>query len=58
VRIDSETFDFKAGDSVRLFFSYRHTPDLLKQILASSELQISSQWITNSEEEGVFLVRI
>jgi uncharacterized SAM-dependent methyltransferase len=58
VQIDSETFEFKQADSVRLFFSYRHTPELLKQLLAASGLQISSQWITKSEEEGAFLVRI
>jgi uncharacterized SAM-dependent methyltransferase len=57
VHVDSESFEFEQSDSVRLFFSCRHTPGLLKQILAACGLQINAQWITKSEEEGVFLVR-
>jgi uncharacterized SAM-dependent methyltransferase len=57
VGVDSETFDFKRDDALRLFFSYRHTPYLLKQLCRASGLHISSQWITKSKEEGVFLVR-
>jgi uncharacterized SAM-dependent methyltransferase len=58
VEIDSEKFEFNQGESIRLFFSYRHTTDLLGTILARYGLEIAHKWITNSEEEGVFLIRV
>ena len=56
IELDDERFEFRAGDSMRLFFSYRHTPALLQTLLAQYGLTILKQWITASEEEGVFLV--
>jgi uncharacterized SAM-dependent methyltransferase len=56
VRVDEELFEFKAGESLRLFFSYRHTPKLVRQMLAGHHLQVVDEWVTKSEEEGVFLV--
>jgi len=56
LQIDDDKFEFKRGEPVRLFFSYRHTPGLLKNMLAIHGLEVASQWITKSEEEGVFLV--
>ena len=57
VQIESDQFEFRRGESVRLFFSYRHTPSLLQRVLAKHGLEAASQWITGSEEEGVFLAR-
>jgi uncharacterized SAM-dependent methyltransferase len=57
VWVDAERFEFRAGDSIRLFFSYRYTPELVRTALARHGLQVLDQWITNSEEEGVFLVQ-
>ncbi len=57
VTMDAEEFHYAAGDSLRLFFSYRYTPALVKSALARHGLQIQAQWITRSEEEGVFLCR-
>lgn len=57
VTVEAEEFHFSAGDSLRLFFSYRYTPELVKTALARHGLQIQAQWITRSEEEGVFLCR-
>ena len=48
-------FNFKARDTIRLFFSYRYTPYLLEKLLASQGIKIKNQWITRSGEEGVFL---
>ncbi|HTL57401.1 MAG TPA: L-histidine N(alpha)-methyltransferase [Candidatus Limnocylindrales bacterium] len=56
VQVDAERFAFSAGDSIRLFFSYRHTPALIKSLLQENGLSVGGQWITQSEEEGVFLV--
>ncbi len=57
VQVDSERFEFRAGDSVRLFFSYRHTPALVRALLAPHGLEAAGQWVAPSGQEGVFLVR-
>ena len=55
IEIENQKFDFAAGESVRLFFSYRYTPDRVRRQLGRNGLEILGQWITQSEEEGVFL---
>jgi L-histidine N-alpha-methyltransferase len=55
IRIDAEKVLFRSGDDIQLFFSYRHTPALVKSLLELHGLQVVDQWITQSEEEGVFL---
>jgi L-histidine N-alpha-methyltransferase len=57
IQLDSEDFKFTTNDSIRLFFSYRHTPSLVRNLLAQYGMTVEDQWITPSEEEGVFLVR-
>ncbi len=57
IGIESEKFEFRRGESIRLFFSYRYTPERVDKILARYNLQVQEQWITKSEEEGVFLCR-
>ena len=57
VRLDSQEFVYKPNDPFRLFFSYRHTPDRLRDLLANYEIQIEREWITASQEEGIFLCR-
>ena len=56
IQVDTERFVFSAGDSIRLFFSYRHTPGLVRSQLARHGLVVLEQWIAPSGEEGVFLV--
>lgn len=56
VMVAGESFEFKAGESIRLFFSYRHTPRLIQDLLGRHGLEVRKQWITRSAEEGVFLV--
>ncbi len=55
IRVDEHRFEFAAGDSIRLFFSYRHTPALAQGLLARHGLEVLDQWITRSQEEGVVL---
>jgi len=55
IALDSERFEFRAGGSVRLFFSGRYTPTNLEPLLTRHGFAVRSQWITHSEEEGVFL---
>jgi L-histidine N-alpha-methyltransferase len=57
VAVEEERFEFRAGESIRLFFSYRYTPELVRTYLARYGLKVLDQWITKSEEEGVFLCR-
>jgi len=55
IHIDEDAVHFEAGESMRLFFSYRHTPSQIRDLLRQYGLQVLDQWITKSEEEGVFL---
>jgi len=54
--LDADRVTFHAGEAIRLFFSYRHTPALVEALLAQHGLRVVDQWITPSGEEGVFLV--
>ena len=56
IEVESERFRFRRGESIRLFFSYRYTPERVSKILTQHDLEVCAQWITKSEEEGVFLV--
>ena len=55
IQIGESRFSFRAGDRIRLFFSYRYTPDRVARILRKYGLVVRGQWITRSQEEGVFL---
>jgi L-histidine N-alpha-methyltransferase len=57
LKVHDERFAFRPGDAVRLFFSYRHTPEGVRLLLQAHGVQVAEQWITASEEEGVFLCR-
>jgi L-histidine Nalpha-methyltransferase len=55
IQVEGEIFDFLAGEKIRLFFSYRHTPDLVRTLLAGQGINVIEQWITKAGDEGVFL---
>ena len=57
IKIEDQTFAFRAGESIRLFFSYRYSPERVRKILARHGLEVCDSWITRSQEEGVFLCR-
>jgi L-histidine N-alpha-methyltransferase len=57
IQTESEHFAFNPDDSIRLFFSYRHTPKLIHSLFTPLGLEIVDQWVNPSEEEGVFLLR-
>jgi uncharacterized SAM-dependent methyltransferase len=57
IEVDNEIFAFHAGETFRLFFSYRYTPDRVRKVLARFGLEVCEPWVTGSEEEGVFLCR-
>jgi L-histidine Nalpha-methyltransferase len=56
LEFETEKFKFKGGESIRLFFSYRYTPERLGEVFGKAGLRISQQWISASGEEGVFLI--
>jgi uncharacterized SAM-dependent methyltransferase len=57
IEVDGEHIDFRAGEIIRLFFSYRYTPEHVRKVLTHYGLEVRDQWIAKSGEEGVFLCR-
>jgi L-histidine Nalpha-methyltransferase len=57
IKVEDEIFKFKSGENIRLFFSYRYTPERVQKVLAKFKLEVCEQWIAKSGEEGVFLGR-
>ncbi len=57
VRVEDHEYGFAAGDSIRLFYSYRYTPTGIRALLASRELAVKQEWFGAEGQEGVFLVR-
>ncbi len=55
--VQGEPFAFGAGDEIRLFFSYRYTPERICDLLRLHRLEAREQWVAPSGEEGVFLCR-
>jgi L-histidine Nalpha-methyltransferase len=55
--LDTEQFTYSPNETFRLFYSYRHTPNLLHALFKQHNLQITHQWLTASAEEGIFLAR-
>ena len=54
--VGSEEFNLRPGDNIGLFFSYRHTPEIVRKLTSSVGLRVLEQWLTRSGEEGVFLL--
>ncbi len=57
VAIENDSFLFKPRETIRLFFSYRYTPERVRKLLFAHKLGVHEQWITQSGEEGVFLCK-
>jgi uncharacterized SAM-dependent methyltransferase len=55
--VDAARFTFRRGESIRLFFSYRHRPGQIRSLLDPHGLRVMDRWVSASEEEGVFLCR-
>jgi L-histidine N-alpha-methyltransferase len=55
--IEDQRFQLAARKTIRLFFSYRHTPELVRALLSERGIEVIDEWITKSKEEGVFLCR-
>lgn len=57
IRLDTAEIHFQSGESIRLFYSFRYTPERLRAILAEFGLQVIEARISKSQEEGVFVCR-
>ena len=47
----------KRGERFGLFFSYRHTPERVKQLFGRHGLLVQKQWLNAAGDEGVFLLQ-
>ena len=54
VEVGGESVLFQAGESIRLFFSYRYTLNQVRALLAMEGLVVRAHWETHSGEEGIF----
>ncbi|HVK57311.1 MAG TPA: L-histidine N(alpha)-methyltransferase [Candidatus Kapabacteria bacterium] len=52
-----ERIDFNAGEKLRIFYSYRYTADHIRGFLNQARLEMTEEWITSNEQEGLFLCR-
>ena len=52
-----ESFDFREGEALEIFFSNRFTPAVLPEVLAAAGLSLGASWILDSQEEGIYLCR-
>lgn len=55
IRVFGERVSFEPGERIRVFFSYRHTPQTLDCCLQAYGIRLRAHWVNDSGEEGVFL---
>ena len=55
VSIGDRLIRFASGDSLQLFVSHRYTPDSATKVFAEHGLRISQTFLSENQEEGVFL---
>ncbi|MDX6765907.1 MAG: L-histidine N(alpha)-methyltransferase [Candidatus Methylacidiphilales bacterium] len=55
VQLEGREYAFDPGDRMRLFFSNRHTLELMSRQLETAGLESTGSWLAPSGEEGVWL---
>ncbi len=55
IRVFGETISFASGERLRVFFSYRHTPQTIRTLLVEQSVKLIGEWLNDAGEEGVFL---
>ncbi len=50
-----ESFTFRKGEVLEVFFSNRFTPVALPQVLGGAGFAVRQAWVLDSQEEGVYL---
>jgi uncharacterized SAM-dependent methyltransferase len=57
IALYGKQIQFSAGETIRLFFSYRHTLRSMSSALAEQRIELLQHWTNAAGEEGVFLCR-
>ncbi|MBL6764448.1 MAG: L-histidine N(alpha)-methyltransferase [Verrucomicrobiae bacterium] len=57
IHLDEEKFTFREGDSLRVFYSYRHTPDTVRAWLGKEGIDVLEQTVSCEGQEGLFICR-
>ena len=50
-----ESFNFREGEVLEVFFSNRFTPAALPQVLGDAGFNVRQTWVLDSQEEGIYL---
>lgn len=58
IRLYEESFDFREGEALEIFFSNRFTTTVMPQILISAGFSLRNSWVLDSQEEGIYLCQI
>ena len=58
IELGGAVLNFSAGETLRLFFSNRFTPALLRQVFQLSKMKILREWISAEENEGIIACEI
>jgi uncharacterized SAM-dependent methyltransferase len=53
IELAGEKLKFSAGENLRLFFSNRFTPGLLRRVFELRKMKILGEWVSAEETEGV-----
>lgn len=54
-KLEDRLIEWKNGERIKLFFSYRYTTPKIKEMLKSYGIDVLGYWEAASEEEGVYL---
>ncbi|NEP15196.1 MAG: L-histidine N(alpha)-methyltransferase, partial [Symploca sp. SIO2C1] len=55
LKLEDELIEWKSGDKVRLFFSYRYTSAMIQEILSAYGINVLAYWEAANQEEGIYL---
>ena len=53
IDLGGEPLKFSAGEQLRLFFSNRYTPDLLRRVFELQKMKILGEWVSAEKNEGI-----
>ncbi|EAW34398.1 L-histidine N(alpha)-methyltransferase [Lyngbya sp. PCC 8106] len=55
LKLEDRLIEWKSGERIRLFFSYRYTTPTIQEMLKSYGINVLAYWEPASQEEGVYL---
>jgi uncharacterized SAM-dependent methyltransferase len=53
IELGGEPLKFSAGERLRLFFSNRYTPALLRRVFEAQKMKILGEWVSAEKNEGI-----